>query len=60
MLVSPCKDCQNRHPHCHSECDPYKAYDEDRKLINLTRRAENLHNGYFDKMSEKRQKKRGK
>lgn len=24
--VSPCKDCPNRHPACHGECDQYKEW----------------------------------
>jgi hypothetical protein len=23
---SPCKDCDDRHSHCHAECERYKAY----------------------------------
>ena len=22
-MLNPCKDCEDRHPHCHSECDLY-------------------------------------
>ena len=25
-MVAPCKDCPDRHPHCHSECGRYKEY----------------------------------
>lgn len=25
-MLAPCKDCKNRHPKCHSECDKYAAF----------------------------------
>lgn len=25
-MDSPCKDCENRHHNCHSQCEDYKAY----------------------------------
>ena len=28
-LQAPCKDCENRHPHCHGECELYKKYKEE-------------------------------
>lgn len=30
-MKAPCKDCPNRHPNCHSECEDYIAYDKDNK-----------------------------
>lgn len=29
----PCKDCADRHIGCHSKCEKYKAFDEERKKI---------------------------
>lgn len=26
MTKSPCKNCEDRHDWCHSECDRYKAF----------------------------------
>ena len=26
-MTAPCKDCTDRHPLCHSECERYKAFD---------------------------------
>ena len=27
VVENPCtRDCPNRHPHCHSDCEPYLAY----------------------------------
>lgn len=28
-LKVPCKDCSERHPHCHGECEKYKKFQED-------------------------------
>ncbi len=25
-MKAPCKDCENRHPSCHSHCEEYKAF----------------------------------
>ena len=25
-ITAPCKDCPNRHPHCHGECEAYKTF----------------------------------
>lgn len=27
--LPPCKDCEFRHPGCHAQCEPYKAWLED-------------------------------
>ncbi len=27
-LKVPCKDCSERHPHCHGECEKYKQFQE--------------------------------
>lgn len=35
-VLSPCKDCREREPHCHSKCDKYKAY-KDKLEVNRTR-----------------------
>lgn len=24
--MSPCKDCSDRHPYCHSQCEKYKEW----------------------------------
>jgi len=28
-LKVPCQNCEDRHPHCHGECEKYKKYQED-------------------------------
>lgn len=37
--VSPCKDCDNRHIGCHSECEIYTAFASGRKQGQAQRRA---------------------
>ena len=27
--TAPCKDCEDRHSGCHSECEKYKAFKEE-------------------------------
>lgn len=31
MLESPCKNCPDRNPHCHSTCEKYIAFANERK-----------------------------
>lgn len=30
MLTAPCKDCAERHPRCHSECEKYAEFNAER------------------------------
>lgn len=30
MITAPCKDCADRHPNCHSECERYGEYKKER------------------------------
>lgn len=30
-MTAPCKDCPDRHPLCHSECEKYLAYKAERE-----------------------------
>ena len=30
-IINPCGDCEKRHVGCHSKCEMYKQYIEDRK-----------------------------
>ena len=34
MVKGPCQDCQERGPGCHSSCEMYKAYKEEREKEN--------------------------
>lgn len=38
-IGSPCKDCQKRHPNCHSTCPGYLEYKKTREEI-YKKRAE--------------------
>lgn len=40
-MQSPCKDCENRHPNCHSECDAYQSYYRANREENAKRYREN-------------------
>jgi hypothetical protein len=34
MKNAPCKDCHDRHPNCHSQCEEYRKYRHDLDLRN--------------------------
>ena len=36
-MSAPCKNCENRHPYCHSTCEAYQAYDRENKERNNKR-----------------------
>ncbi len=40
MSRSPCKDCERRHPGCHSECEDYRKMKEEREEIRKKIRTE--------------------
>lgn len=50
MNLSPCKDCEKRHPHCHSECEEYAAYREDRDKVNAERQKESAYKDIQSRM----------
>lgn len=37
-LKPPCKDCTERHLHCHSECEAYIAFNKEREQIREERK----------------------
>ena len=37
-MTAPCKDCPNRHPLCHAECEQYLAYKAEREARREERR----------------------
>lgn len=39
-MLSPCKDCRERKPHCHGSCDQYAAFRAACNAANARRRAE--------------------
>lgn len=41
-MTAPCKDCDRRHPGCHSECEDYKTFRaEQDKVIEAKAKARN-------------------
>lgn len=41
MPMPPCKNCERRHPGCHSKCSAYQAWSEKRQAIAEQIRKEN-------------------
>ncbi len=39
-MKAPCKDCQDRAPHCHGGCQKYAAFKASKEAENARRRAE--------------------
>lgn len=39
MIENPCYKCERRKATCHSTCEDYKAYSEERKKIRHERRV---------------------
>lgn len=52
-MQSPCKDCEDRHRNCHSDCNEYKAYQAENLRRNEKIRREKLVVCYKKEMSEK-------
>ena len=46
--TAPCKDCEDRHSGCHSECEKYKAFKEESLQYNLELGKIYGANVYFD------------
>lgn len=40
MREVPCKDCQDRKVNCHSDCEKYKEFSEERKSLSRLRLEE--------------------
>ena len=41
-MNAPCRNCDNRHPNCHSGCEAYQAYDRENKARSGKKVIENL------------------
>ena len=39
-MIAPCKDCKDRSPTCHAECEKYKAYSAEIRISYDRRRME--------------------
>lgn len=57
MPTNPCKDCEERHLRCHSDCERYKAYREEWERITAeirkAKKAEVLTESYVITMKRK-------
>lgn len=40
MINAPCKDCIERHISCHSSCEKYKKFKEDKEIENKRRQKD--------------------
>lgn len=51
MIIAPCKDCSERHPGCHADCQAYKTYslelcrqrEKKQAEYNITNALEKMH-----------------
>lgn len=63
MVNSFCKDCPDRHLHCHSECDRYKDYrtrkDEENKRIKREKNIYNYEKETYVRLKKLNSKKKG-
>lgn len=55
-MNAPCKDCMERYVGCHSKCEKYIAYKEERILISRSKRTDQAIKDHFIKEVEKYKK----
>lgn len=56
--LCPCKDCPDRHPNCHSACDAYAQYSNERTRICEERRLQsNDHFAYVERVIKHKRRK---
>ena len=60
MIKAPCKDCPDRHQNCHSECDKYKAFSDERKRLCQLKNEDSIKHSYEYKRSWDIQNRRNK
>lgn len=64
-MKAPCKDCEKRHPNCHSECEEYQAFwrakrvENEKRLIEHTVTSIMLHQKKKLFYQKQRHKRRG-
>lgn len=57
--MAPCKECEVRHPHCHSECEAYNEYKKSYKAYKELRdAAKRLENEVNSLLMDSREKER--
>lgn len=53
-VITPCKNCEDRHMGCHSECERYAKYKQECELENQARRERlQLTSAYIDSCTRK-------
>lgn len=58
MNYTACKDCTNRHLHCHSSCETYLAFKKAKDEENKKQRAWNEVTVYIRDTIERRKRRR--
>lgn len=53
---APCKDCHERHPHCHGECEIYKKYQQDKEEDKENYRKSLIYESYISRKMKRGQK----
>lgn len=56
-IEAPCKDCDERHPHCHGECEKYKEYKRVSEKNKEEYRKSLIWEKYRDAMIKKQKRK---
>jgi hypothetical protein len=50
-LITPCKDCPDRHTACHDHCEKFAEYKAIREKENAARRKYNFESAIFSKIT---------
>lgn len=56
-MNAPCKDCEDRKPRCHSDCEKYLKFKGQRKKVAQERIKETMINTHFVDQTLKEKKK---
>lgn len=57
-MAAPCKDCPNRHPECHGQCEAYQAYRAQRDAALAERQRESMVTDYIVKNEQRIQRRK--
>lgn len=55
-VKAPCKECAERHPHCHGECVRYKEYQKENTENKEEYRKSLIYDAYISKRLKRGQK----
>lgn len=56
-IEAPCKECPDRHPRCHGECEKYKEYKKQSEINKEEYRKSLIWETYRDAMIKKTKRK---